>query len=71
MMAQHIVTVNWDGDDISEDELKKIFAPYGAYSVIKEQLPPGISRGSAYVSFRTQQEAEDAVNNTDGNVVGG
>ncbi|KAA6399580.1 MAG: hypothetical protein EZS28_004889, partial [Streblomastix strix] len=71
MMAQHIVTVNWDGDDISEDELKKIFARYSAYSVIKEQLPPGISRGSAYVSFRTQQEAEDAVNNTDGNVVGG
>lgn len=59
--------------NLSEDELKEVFAEYGEVSnvtIIKDKYS-GQSKGFGFIEMPTQAEAEEAIKNLDGNNVKG
>ncbi|KAA6402536.1 MAG: hypothetical protein EZS28_001944 [Streblomastix strix] len=69
--AQWAVRVTWEGDGPNEAYFRQQFYPFGAVYVFLETTEPENSKRSAFIYFRTQQEAQKAQDNTDGNIVEG
>ncbi|CAG2233966.1 PABPC [Mytilus edulis] len=61
------VEVNNFGDDISEDELKDIFEPFG--KLISVMSEGGRSKGFGFVCFSSPEEATKAVTDMNGRIV--
>jgi len=58
-------------DDVSDDKLKELFSDYGSITSCKVMRDPnGVSRGSGFVAFSTPEEANRALTEMNGKMVG-
>ncbi|KAA6393003.1 MAG: putative Serine/threonine-protein kinase GRIK1 [Streblomastix strix] len=57
--------VKWTGN-VSEDDLKQLFNPLGAESVVMLKSEIGIDEGQAQINFKSQLDAQNAFDETDG-----
>ncbi|KAA6385106.1 MAG: putative polyadenylate-binding protein 1-B, partial [Streblomastix strix] len=67
-MTNHSLLVSWTGD-VSGDELKEIFNPFGAENVVMLKTEVENDEGQAQVNFKTQLDAQIALDQTDGIVI--
>ncbi|KAA6400914.1 MAG: putative Serine/Threonine kinase domain protein [Streblomastix strix] len=70
-MTQIGATVNWSKGNLSYFQLNKLFKPYGAIEVNMKNAQAGSEGGQAFVRFKTQEEALNAQQKTNGNEIGG
>lgn len=58
-------------DDVSDEKLKELFSDYGTITSCKVMRDPnGVSRGSGFVAFSTPEEANRALTEMNGKMVG-
>ncbi|KAA6363115.1 MAG: hypothetical protein EZS28_041358, partial [Streblomastix strix] len=69
-MEEGGVQVSWEGDNVSENDLRKLFTSDILQLTMKDFDPINGTR-SAFVKLRSQQDAIDAHSSIDGNVVNG
>ncbi|KAA6353735.1 MAG: hypothetical protein EZS28_050738, partial [Streblomastix strix] len=70
-MTQFGVKVSWEGGQASLQDLKDCFQPMRGYMNIRMyRAAPGSIGGKAFVSFRSKQDAENALT-AQGLVIGG
>ncbi|KAA6389720.1 MAG: hypothetical protein EZS28_014754 [Streblomastix strix] len=69
-MTQFGVLVSWEGSNIEQEILMKLFEPYQAVDVTIDQVRPDNNNRTAFVRFMTQQAAEQAQEQIEGLVVG-
>ncbi|KAA6370668.1 MAG: hypothetical protein EZS28_033805, partial [Streblomastix strix] len=62
--------VKWTGD-ASEDDFKELFNPLGAESVVMLKSEVEIDERQAQINFKTQVDAQNALDQTDGFVIRG
>ncbi|KAA6393135.1 MAG: putative polyadenylate-binding protein [Streblomastix strix] len=62
--------VKWIGD-LTEDDLKQLFNPLGAESVVMLKSEVEIGEGQAQINFKTQSDAQNALDQTDGVIIKG
>ncbi|KAA6366849.1 MAG: hypothetical protein EZS28_037624, partial [Streblomastix strix] len=62
--------VKWTGD-LSEDDLKLLFNPLGAESVVMLKTEVGIDERQAKINFKTQLDAQNALDQTNNKIIKG
>ncbi|KAA6355333.1 MAG: hypothetical protein EZS28_049140, partial [Streblomastix strix] len=62
--------VSWSEGNVSYFQLNKLFKQYGATEVNMKNALPGCDGGRAFIKFKTQNEAEFAVQQTNGHKIG-
>ncbi|KAA6376023.1 MAG: hypothetical protein EZS28_028451 [Streblomastix strix] len=59
--------VKWTGN-VSEDDLKELFNPLGAESVVMLKSEVEICEGQAQINFKTQSDAQNALDETEASI---
>ncbi|KAA6403886.1 MAG: hypothetical protein EZS28_000593 [Streblomastix strix] len=70
-MAQWNVQVSWKEGRLTKGQLIKHFAKFDPIDVIIEQTEQSSNKNSALIRFLTQQQAEQARDQTNGNILNG